>query len=401
MKAINNFDKLSLIEAEAKGVELFNGKYTSSSLDKIPFYISADEFKLSPSEIKLFKELGSATAELFSVLGKLREDDPEYLFFRPDIILTEDGYKICEIELSPFGFPLAVFLEDAYNSIRKAEGKKLWSQNVLGKFANYWEKKTDSKDGQFIFSNHTKQFIGQFKFLSKKLRELGYQFKTTIIEDKLNVVTTPLYRCFYLFEKEMSELWDRKDKYIKLPSSTPFYETKMPLAVLTNDIEVRNRLSKRSLSVLDQMILPTWLIKEEKPPENFTIKLSNWLEIADLPKSKRKFVIKRVGNHPKSSWAKSVVFLHKISVLATQELITTVLSEPGEWIIQPFINSKKVTHNYYSPSDKKWIDMKGRVRLTPYYSFDTGDWLVGKATIRRNTLLIHGATDSINTLITW
>ena len=112
-------------------------------------------------------------------------------------------------------------------------------------------------------------------------------------------------------------------------------------------------------------------------------------------------MIKRVGNHPKSSWAKSVVFLHKISKLATHELITTCLSEPGEWIIQPFINSEKVTHNYFSPSDKKWVDMKGRVRLTPYYSFDKGEWLVGKATIRRNTLLIHGATDSINTLITW
>jgi hypothetical protein len=401
MKGLTKFDKLSLIKLEAKGIELFRGKYTKPNSKEIPFFISADELILSPVEAKLFKDLGAALAELFSVLSQVRGDKPDYFFFRPDVLLTEEGYKVCEVELSPFGFPLAVFLEDAYNAIRKKGGRKIWSQNVLKKFVDFWQKRTKTKKGRFVFSSHTEQFIGQFEFLSKRLKSLGYDFKPVILKSKISNFNAPLYRCFYLYEKSMAEFWEKVKTVKKLPGETSFYETKLPLAIFTNDESVRQKLSKKSRKTLDSMLLPTWVLESDSLPKSFPLGISNWTEIAELSKSKRKFVIKRIGDHPQASWAKSVVFLHKISALATRQLIETALLESGQWIIQPFINSKKVTQNYYSFSDKKWIDMKGRVRLTPYYSFDKGEWLVGKATIRRNTLLIHGATDSINTLITW
>ena len=40
--------------------------------------------------------------------------------------------------------------------------------------------------------------------------------------------------------------------------------------------------------------------------------------------------------------------------------------------------------------------MNGRVRLTPYYSVDTGELLTAKATMCEGTDFIHAMVDSIN-----
>jgi len=370
----------------------------------VPFYISPDEFILKKNEANQLLKLGSALSEFFKILSNIRQDNPNYIFFRPDILLTEQGFKVCEVEFSPFGFPLTIFLEKAYNKIRRCQNMNSFSFNALEYFIETCKKRIASNHLIFLFSSHTRRFSGQFFYLSEIVAKSP---KCTHLKLKVNIDDFNIdprvdhYRCFYMYEEQVLKKISKNALGTFLPGPTPYYETKMPLVEFWQNPQVRAQLSTQSLKILDQMILPTYLIKGKAPGENFPIDLKNWEELGQLPAGQRMFVVKRVGGHQDSSWARSVIFLHKISGLATQQLLETALEESGQWIIQPFIKSSKVIQRYYSPSDKKIVEMKGRIRITPYYSFSEGRWLVGKATIRRNTLLIHGATDSINTLVTW
>lgn len=396
--------KLAVIQDAARDVALFQGKFRQYEAGKIPFYVTPEEYRLPKPAVTFLQQVGPALRELFSVLAEIHGLQPHYFFFRPDFLLTETGYKACEVEFSPFGFPLAIFLHNAYNQIREKQGESLWQPDLIKKVADEWKNRLGDSASACIFTDHTWKFKGQFEYLAQQLAPYGVNIAVELWKPEQALPDRPLYRCFYWHERAVRNAWvDRKTGQTKntFPSDTPYFETKQPLVDFTENPVVKQRLSRQAREILEQALFPTWALRPWRPPASFPVELETWHQLADLPKSQRKFVIKRVGDHPAASWAKSVVFLHKISTLATHQLISTALEEPGAWIIQPFINSEKVSHSYFSPLENQVMSMKGRIRLTPYYSWDTGDWLVGKATIRRDTLIIHGASDSINTLVTW
>ncbi len=102
--------------------------------DKVPFRVSPTPFTLTPEQRREVENMGNDVVAYFKAIDELYKTDSEihellntgkpemflvqrpaqYLFVRPDIIITDEGFKICEIETSPFGLALAEILNKAY-----------------------------------------------------------------------------------------------------------------------------------------------------------------------------------------------------------------------------------------------------------------------------------------------
>ncbi len=102
--------------------------------DKVPFRVSPTPFTLTAEQKREVENIGNDVVSYFKAIDELYNTDSEvhellntgkpemflvqrpaqYLFVRPDIIITDEGFKICEIETSPFGLALAEVLNNAY-----------------------------------------------------------------------------------------------------------------------------------------------------------------------------------------------------------------------------------------------------------------------------------------------
>lgn len=386
-------DQCLRMHQNARSLRLYRPLKKHTTQWPIPFLVSPEPLSFSQSDLQQLHALGKALSTYYRHLAKLRGDNPFYLFLRPDILLTEDGWKICEVETSLFGFALSLFLQDQYQP-----GHMLGSSHLaLRAFLEDWEARFGTQHGRFVYSDHTDRFVGQLRYLAKRLRAVGGEFRVEHISSALHRrQRTPTYRCFYLYEAAhdpaVAEFLQRQRTIA--PSNTGFYESKYPLAVLPSSL-VREDLSAAEYDLLRHCLLPTWVLSTDVP-RNFPLPLTSWSELALLPKSERKFVIKRAGNHTDASWARSVVFLHKRSRQEVEHALRVAQLNPGEWIIQPFFGNTKREVVHLSRDGKQLETMKGRVRLTPYFRSTDGSLLTAKATLRRDTLFIHGASDSIN-----
>lgn len=123
------------LEAAASGHNIYAArqqKYDTGQ--QIPFRVSPTPFRLDDHQTAEVTRIGTDIAAYFQAVDSLyRTDDtvrtlldtgkPEiflgdtqtdYLFVRPDLIITQPGFSICEVETSPFGLALAEILNRGY-----------------------------------------------------------------------------------------------------------------------------------------------------------------------------------------------------------------------------------------------------------------------------------------------
>lgn len=392
--------------ARAKKIDLAGGElhlYQSSfSLptgSASPFLVSPEPLVLPQKTIQEIVDFGRSLAKYYAYLQRERGDQPDFFFLRPDIILTDDGWQVCEVETSIFGFALSLFLSSHYESDFLVVGS---AEKGLSVFIDKWLQRWGEDTGNFVYSGHTKKFVGQLQYLSELLKRKSIDFSVLSVENPESI-PLPAYRCFYTFESQLDPAvrnFMRENKR-RLPRFGNFYEGKEPLVYLWKEGEIPggSGLTIDDWHLLRRHMVPTWKLTEVVP-RGFSLPIREWSEIARLPKSERRFVVKRVGAHPDASWAKSVHFLDEMSHDAALRLLLKLAKEKSAWwVIQPIIEGAKFTQTYVNFAANSVESLSGRVRLTPYFDFQTGELLCAKATIRAHTRYIHGATDSINTVV--
>mgnify|MGYP006416247299 CR=1 FL=1 len=387
------------MDQQAVGVSLYDSRLKHSTKTNLPFLVTGETFSPWDHEKKDIIDLGLALKELYKKASVHYKKSFDTFLFRPDILITEDGLKVCEIETQPFGFALSIFLQNSYQDWEDLLGLKV--SEIMKRFVSFWEKKTGGNEGIFIYSEHTERFKGQLIYLSKMLNKNGGDFSVKAISEiKNSDYKKYFYRAFYSYEHLLDD--DVKKFTSNKPNIYPnidkYFEGKYLMADYFSDKKLRKKLTKKTLKILDKLFFPTWFIKG-KPPKDFPVEIKNWEDLASIPRSKRRFVVKMAGNHPGASWAKSITFLHKKSKVQVKQLFKSILKDDDKWIIQPFLGNKKITITYAKEDFSELSLLKGRIRLTPYYEYKTGDVLNVKSTIRKNTLLIHAASDSINTIV--
>lgn len=393
---------------------------------KIPFHVSPKPFTLNPDQSQEIQEMGNEIVNYFTSVDALYRTDgtvrklldtgkPEiflteaqrpsnYLFVRPDLIVSENGFTICEIETSPFGLALAELLNRGYNA---AGYDTLVGENELSDHVSV----ETPQVGTIVYSQKTKSYHGQMTFLADKVFSNNNRtWAARSIDDLDSSETKSVYRGFYLSEcmsdPAIAELLKNQHPTSTAftPSLTPHLEEKAGLSLIWDkrfESYFRTKLGSNAFEHLRKLIPPTWIVgQEEYFSPGLPGGISNSVELASLSKAKRAFVIKPSGFASNASWAEGVSMLHKKSAKKAEEILVDAANDKsGLHIVQEFRSGIKYELNY---SDDGQQTMMAKIRLTPYFAATgekAGKLIAIKATGCENTDLIHGTSASINTAV--
>lgn len=395
---------------------------------KIPFRISPEPLMLSSSQRREINAIGADIANYFQIVDQLyRSDDrvrsllntgkPEifladekrasqYLFVRPDLIITPNGFSICEVETSSFGLALAEILNRGY---RQAGFETFVSD---GKLREYVQANTPI-EGSIIYSKKTSSYAGQMTFLADEVFSgKGRAWKAKNAAEMTGQEPRDMYRGFYLSEflsdQQVRPLVEKQmtNGHALLPSPTPHMEEKANLALLWDsrfEGYFQTELGQGAFDHLRDVIPPTWVVgQEEHFSPGLPYGISTSVDLAALSRSKRAFVLKPSGFGENASWAEGVSFLHTQSTekaMANLEIARN--DKSGLHIVQEFRRGQKIPMTYQAENGEE-ITMQARIRLTPYFSTASGQegqLIAIKATGCENTDFIHASSASINTAV--
>lgn len=396
---------------------------------KIPFRVASTPFQLTMEQRGEINVIGADVTSYFRAVDELYRSDgtvknilntgkPEifivdrpiqYLFIRPDLIITPKGFSLCEIETSPFGLALAEMLNRAY----RQEGFETMVAN--GTLPAHIQAHTPT-EGVIVYSKKTGSYVGQLTFLADEVFSgEGRTWETRRVEDVVRggqrIQGSGIYRGVYLGEymsdPAVKMLLDQavKNSGDLLPSPTPHMEEKAILAFLWDrrfEQRLRKQLGDAAFNHLRVVVPPTWIVGQEPffalgMPDG----VSTSVDLASLSRSKRTLVLKESGFSARSSWGEGVKFLHEKSANTARELLQKAQGLTNSlFVVQQFNKAQDIPITYEARDGTIQLAPAARIRLTPYFSMADDDMgrLVGvKVTGCENTDLIHGSSSSINT----
>jgi len=379
-----------------------------------------------PDWIARWLDLGKP-AELIALQRSpaFKNDVPRVI--RPDILLTETGISITELDSVPGGIGLTAWLGKTYSNVLPASCRQISNQDqncrqdadstliggADGMLRGFESIFGDVKTVHIIVSEEAATYRPEMAWLCE---QLGSRF--TVHDSRFNDFADgdAVYRFFELFDlpnvpnsKKIFEL--AAEKRIRLtPPPKPVFEEKMLFALLWNrnlhDFW-RQELGEGFLARLKKLVPYTWIVDPSPLPPQAVIpelNLTDWQQLKTLSQKERELILK-VSGFSEHAWGARGVFLG--SDLSQEEWAKAV-----DDAIQHFEQSPRILQRYHKPAlvEAQWFDfaknevvpMKGRVRLCPYY-FVSGEGDAARpqlggvlATINpADKKIIHGMTDAI------
>ena len=320
---------------------------------------------------------------------------------RPDILLTENGWHITELDSVPGGIGLTGWLNATYpNALGGSNG-------MTEGFASIFQK---TGSVHLMVSEESATYRPEMEWLAT---QLGPRFSVCEPDESHLADGDSAYRFFELFHlpniPRVEALLDRAiagDIHLTAPPKTHL-EEKMLFALFWN----RNlrefwqrELGGKFMRLLENVIPQTWLIDPAPLPPHAAIpglELTDWRQLADLSQKQRHLILKLSGFNERAWGARSVRFgadlPHSEWATAVHEAIDHFETTP--WILQRYEKPRTVKHAWFDFERNELIPMKGRARLCPYY-FVQGENDVNLggvlATICPNDKkIIHGMKDAI------
>lgn len=415
------------LKIETQGHSMYNVRreeYKDGASDTINFRVSPTPFKLTKKQRIEIEEIGKAVCsymdyciELYKTnesahelldRGKPKEyknvQDIKYLFLRPDLILTDSGFCLCEIETSPFGIGLAEVLNRTYGN----EGyDTAINQNQL---KNYIQSKIENS-GTIAYSDKVKSFAGQLDFMAEQVFSGNGKVWNSAQINSNSISNKQIYRAFYLTEqftdKNVANLLSQSS-HVYLPTPTPQFEEKALLSFIWDKRYTQSfcdKLGESTFNLLRRIIPKTWVLGEEQYVDGgLPNGKQDSLSLAELSKSSRKFVLKQSGFANSSSWGEGVKFLHKMGSGKALEMIKLAQEDKEHlYIIQEFNQGKAVPMSFID-NNGVFQNINAKIRITPYYAYmgqDKGKLIAAKVTGCENTEYIHASTASINTAVSF
>ena len=231
---------------------------------------------------------------------------------RPDILFTENGWHITELDSVPGGIGLTGWLNATYpNALGGCRGI---TEGFAGIFA-----KTGSV--HLMVSEESATYRPEMEWLAK---QLGERFSVCAPGESHLADGDSAYRFFELFDlpniPEADALLDRAatgDIHLTPPPKTHL-EEKMLFALFWN----RNlrgfwqrELGGKFMRLLEKVIPQTWLIDPAPLPPHAAIpglELTDWRQLADLSQKDRQLILKLSGFNERA-WGARSVRLERIS----------------------------------------------------------------------------------------
>jgi|SRR5579883_276541 len=365
--------------------------------------------------------------------NRFKQDVPGVI--RPDLILTADGFVATELDSIPGGMGFVGAMTEAYCRL----GIESFGGNdgIPHGFAAMLRHVTgvEFPTVAIVVSEESADYRNELAWLAQALRRLNLADawlrkpeEVTFTEEGLFIRHEDgresrldvLYRNFELFDlfnvpKQELMLYAARHNRVRItPTPKASLEEKLAFALLHHHALAslwRAELGGDRFERLRRLFPKTWVLDPRPLPPQGVIAglemggapISDFRQLAALPKSERAYVVKPSG-FSQLAWGSRGV---KIGDDLTKEEWATVLDtalasyDRTPWILQRFHKGKLVRQQYYDRERDEIREYDGRVRLCPYY-FVTGEESVQLggvlATIApADKRLIHGMNDAVMT----
>jgi len=334
---------------------------------------------------------------------------------RPDILLTETGLSVTELDSVPGGIGLTAWLNAAYAAVESREPNVKsrilgGAEGMMQGFASIFG---DAPRVHIVVSEEAATYRPEMEWLAGRL---GSRFA---VRDSRFTDFAPgdsVYRFFELFDlanvanaDPLCELAAAKTIQLT-PPPKPAFEEKMLFALLWNrhlQNFWRQELGEAFLNRLKQLTPYTWLVDPSPLPPHAAIpelNLTDWRQLTTLSQRERELVLK-VSGFSEHAWGARGVFVgsdlsHADWAAAVDRAIAGFDHSP--FVLQRFRKPALVDAQWVDFETSKLVPMKGRVRLCPYY-FVAGEGDAARARLGgvlatlcpADKKIIHGMADAI------
>ncbi|HSA61680.1 MAG TPA: hypothetical protein VLE03_05525 [Nitrospiraceae bacterium] len=367
----------------------------------------------------------------YSRMKRFRDAIPAVI--RPDVIPTQDGMVITELDSVPGGIGLTACLSRIYHDLNEGRLQFIGGRDGMVRgFASMLKSAQERHPGcvAILVSEEAKDYRPEMSWLAARLREQGTPVwcveprEIRFTEEGLLLRTDGgeqaiglIYRFYELFDlmnipkAELVQYAAKKDRVAVTPPYKPALEEKSAFALLHHPVLRpfwEKELGADSALHLATIMPKTWLLDPAPIPATATIPgldvgghaISNWIDLAAASQKERHFVIKPSGFSELAWGSRGVSIGHDMPQTewtgALRKALDSFATTP--YILQEFHKGRLFDMDYVDSGTQTMIRMAGRARLSPYY-FVTGEKveLAGiLATIcPADKKVIHGMKDAI------
>ena len=327
-----------------------NAVYFRSVAGKLPGWIADYADRGKPAEL----------LEIARAKGPQREAIPQVI--RPDLILTESGFCLTEIDSVPGGIGLTAWLNEVYAA---------W--NVIGGVSGMVEgfRSLFPHGADIVISQESGDYLPEMQWLGDRL---GGDFRIAAAET-YRPQDRDVYRFFELFDLPQMPHW-RELANVRVTSPLkPWLEEKLWLALFWSRPlrELwRRELRENHRDALEKIIPRSWIVDPAPLPHHAVIpglEISDWDELGEFSQKQRELVLKLSGFSERAWGSRSVVMGHDVSQdqwrTAVRDAKDSFSTHP--YVLQEFHKGKLVRHPFYDRETGQVREMEGRVRLCPYF----------------------------------
>ena len=351
-------------------------------------------------------------ADLLELQGAqaFRNEVPRVI--RPDLLVTDDGLSITELDSVPGGIGLTAWLGRTYAAssgpgdaplIGGADGMLSGFESIFG----------DAPRVHVVVSDESATYRPEMEWIAQ---QLGGRFSVrdahfTGFEDG-----DAVYRFFELFDLEhvpnSKTLFERASakRILLTPPPRPIFEEKMLFALLWNrNLHEfwRQELGESFLRRMLKLVPRTWLVDPSPIPPHAAIpglELTDWRQLKTLSQKERELILKVSGFSAHAWGARGVHLGSDLSHAEWSEAVDRALSDFAQspYVLQRYDRPALVDASWFDFEQNAVVPMKGRVRLCPYY-FVSGEGDAARAVLGGalaticppDKKIIHGMTEAI------
>jgi len=296
---------------------------------------------------------------------------------RPDLLLTEQGVSIAELDSLPGGIGLTAWLNETYAAL---------GDPVLGGadgVVEAFRKAFPCED--FLVSQEAADYQPEMRWLAQRIGD-GRRVLNPWSIDPQALAGQQVYRFFELFDLDNVEhsaqllAMAAAGELTFTPPLKPFLEEKLWLALfwaprLQDYWE--DHLSADEVALLRRCIPQGWVVDPAPLPPNAEIAglgAADWQEVMGFGRRERELVLK-ISGFSELGWGSRGVFIgHDLSPADWRAALERALAgfETHPHLMQRFHQAKRVEHPAWDAAAGVTRPVKSRVRLCPYY-FATSD----------------------------
>jgi hypothetical protein len=364
-------------------------------------------------------------------MKRFREDLPAVM--RPDVIPTQDGMVITELDSVPGGIGLTACLSRIYSDLDGGHLRFVGGRDGMVRgFAAMLRAVQADHAGcvAILVSEEAKDYRPEMSWLAARLREQGAAAwcveprDIRFTEEGLRLQTEQgeqpiglLYRFYELFDlmnipkAELIQYAVKKSWVAVTPPYKPALEEKLAFALLHHPVLRpfwEKELGDDCFLHLTTIMPRTWLLDPAPIPATATIPdlhigeraVSRWADLESATQKERHFVIKPSGFSELAWGSRGVSIGHDMPQAewagAIQKALASFPTTP--YILQEFHKGRLFEMDYVAEGTQTMVRMSGRVRLSPYYFVSDGKAeLAGiLATLcPADKKVIHGMKDAI------